>query len=256
MKLVLVQPTLAHTPDAPNTEAIERLLAPRAADFGADTVVLLPERFHLGSSPDAYARDLERLARQLGAIVVGGSHYEARGAERINTGLVVDGEGRVLARYDKLRPYSAEQHWVSPGERLGELVLAGRRALVLVCADFWFSDLFARAESFPELVLAPALSVTRKPTPDYSRALWRHLAIARAYEFGAFIGVSDWSHASLVPLPASGVGGFADPTATDPARFFTPIGEGGVLTVELDFDALERFREDRRERGFFGKPGA
>jgi hypothetical protein len=121
----------------------------------------------------------------------------------------------------------------------------------LICADFWFADVFARAHVLPDVVLVPALSVTRKPTPDYSRRLWQHLAVARAYEFGVYVGISDWSHSSTLSLPASGVGGLADPTTPDPDRLFTPIGTRDLAVFELDFDALAAFRGDRVNRGFF-----
>jgi hypothetical protein len=99
------------------------------------------------------------------------------------------------------------------------------------------------------------LSVTRKPTPDYSRSLWRHLAVARAYELGCYVGVSDWAHPSQLPaLATSGVGGFADPTVVDPDRLWQPLGPHAVRAFALDFDALEAFRDDRRARGFFWKP--
>ena len=144
--------------------------------------------------------------------------------------------------------------WASGGHKLGEFCIAGRKVAVLVCADFWFSDLFDRLEQLPDLVLVPALSVTRKSTPDYSRSLWRHLAIARAYEFGVYIGVSDWSAASeLGNLRTAGASGLADPTQTNPAEFFTPL-DGDLQVFELDFNELERFRQDRRERGFFWDP--
>lgn len=255
MKLVLVQPVLDHALDATNMDAVAALLAPLRGQLGRDDVVLLPERFHLDPSRERYESDIRQLSRTLGCHVVGGSHHEQRKDGAVNSGIVANADGTVVAHYDKLRPYAAERQWVRPGDRLGELDIGGRHVLVLVCADFWFSDLFDRAARLPDLVLVPALSVTRKPTPDYSRSLWRHLAVARAYEFGAFVGVSDWSHASRLPmLAASGVGGFADPTAIDPARFFTPNAEGGVSVLELDFDALETFRQDRTQRGFFWKP--
>ncbi len=187
--------------------AVVALLAPLAGQLGRDDIVLLPERFHLDPSREHYEGDISQLARDLGCHVVGGSHHEQRDADALNSGIVADAGGSVVARYDKLRPYAAERQWVRPGDRLGELDIGGRHVLVLVCADFWFSDLFDRAARLPDLVLVPALSVSRKPTPAYSRSLWRHLAIARAYEFGAFVGVSDWSHASQLPLlRASGVG--------------------------------------------------
>jgi len=127
--------------------------------------------------------------------------------------------------------------------------------LVLICADFWFADLIHTASRLPDVVLVPALSVTRKSGPAYSRALWRHLAVARAYEYGLYVGISDWAHASVLPqLSASSVGGFADPTTTDPDGLFQPIDGSGIAIHDLDFDRLEAFREDRRQRGFFWKP--
>jgi len=160
----------------------------------------------------------------------------------------------VIARYDKLRPYSEERERAAPGDTLGEFVIGGIRVLALICADFWFSDLFYKAKHLPDLVLVPAMSVTRKPSPEYSRNMWRHLAVSRSYEFGVYTGISDWGHPSLLPrLAAGGVGGFADPTRLDPDSFYTPVGESDAAAYDIDLTALEAFRRDRRERGFFWK---
>jgi omega-amidase len=254
MKLTLVQPELSHAPDADNLARIRALLAAARLDLASDDILLLPERFHLSDERGAYGRDVGALARELVCHVVGGSHREIVDGESVNSGLAFDPRGRVVGRYEKLRPYGAERSFVRPGTVLGEFEIAGRRVLVLVCADFWFADLFARASALPDVVLVPALSVTRKATPDYSRALWRHLAVARAYEFGVYVGISDWAYPSELPvLFTSGVGGFADPTIVDPAHFFVPIGPHGVSVHELDFAQLEAFRRDRQERGFFWK---
>jgi hypothetical protein len=111
---------------------------------------------------------------------------------------------------------------------------------------------FEGCQGLPDLVLVPALSVTRKPTPDYARALWRHLSISRAYEFGTYVGVADWAQGSDTrSLHVAGAGGFADPTTSDPQRFFAPAAQGGVLVVELDLERLASFRRDRAQRGFF-----
>jgi predicted amidohydrolase len=255
MKLVLLQPTLSFDATADNFGVIGRMLD-HLAPLAPSDIVLLPEHWDLRTSRAAYEHDVSALARRLGCHVVGGSHHEDRDGGRVNVGAVADGGGQLIASYEKLRPYADERSRVVAGGRLGELTIAGRRLLVLICADFWFADVFYRAHALPDLVLVPAHSVTRKPTPDYSRALWRHLAVARAYENGVYVGVSDWSH---VPTPgrlaASGVGGFADATGVDPATFFRPI-EAGVQVIELDFAALDRFRTDRQVRGFFWKPSA
>lgn len=251
MKLILVQPQLRLTGAVDNLGVIRARLDAARLDLESDDIVLLPESFDRSDSPGQYARGVCALAGGLGCHVVGGSHRERVAEGALNAGLVCGPDGNVIGRYEKLRPYAGERLLVQAGTQLGEIVIAGRNVLVLICADFWFVDLIQRATRLPDLILVPALSVTRKPTPDYSRTLWRHFAVARAYEFGAYIGISDWGHPSEVP--ASGVGGFADPTATAPEGLFSPIGEAGVAVHRLDFAALEDFRKDRRARGFFWK---
>ena len=255
MRLVLVQPQLRHAPGASNLDAIRRLAESFEPALSAPDILLLPERFYVDESHDAYVEAIGTLARELGCHVVGGSHHEPSAGELVNAGIVCDPAGTVLGRYEKLRPYANERGWVKPGGTLGEIPILGRKLLVLICADFWFADVFLRAGALPDLVLVPALSVTRKPTPDYSRALWRHLAVARAYEFGCYVGISDWGFPSELPvLFASGVAGFADPTLTDPSRLFQPVGEAEIRAFPIDFSALDAFRADREARGFFWKP--
>jgi len=253
MKLLLVQPRLSYAPDADNLGVVTQVVERFASDLDDGDVLLLPEHYDLREDRDAYEAGVRDLARRLGTNVVGGSHHERRGDGRVNSGVVANARGEITARYEKVRPYATERQRVADGTEFGELSVAGHAVLVLICADFWFSDLFARATALPDIVLVPALSVTRKPTPDYSRALWRHLAVSRAYEFGTYVGVSDWAH---VPTPehlfASGVGGLADPTTADPETFFTPI-TGDARLYDLDFERLSEFRRDRQARGFFWK---
>jgi predicted amidohydrolase len=257
VKLVLIQPQLP-APTAAMMPAIDALLSDALLnDDGSlshEDLVLLPEHTHRDGSRDAYLNDMRALAARLGAHVVGGSHHQQRRGGAVNAGVVVAPDGTIVGEYEKLRPYALERAVVEPGTLLGQIDVAGRRLLIAICADFWFADLFSAAEELPDVVLVPAFSVTRKASPDYSRALWRHLAIARAYELGVYVGVSDWGYSPDAPKPTtSGVAGFANPVTPDPTEFFTSVGKTGVLTVQLDFDALESFRRDRIERGFFWK---
>lgn len=252
MKLVLVEPALSVANANENVSTMSQLLAPLSKTLSADDIVLLPEHYAATPARAEYDAAVTELATMLGCHVVGGSHHEDRDGTRVNTGAIVDSKGNMLGRYEKLRPYAGERSRVREGRGLGEFTVGGRRLLVLVCADFWFSDVFYRAAALPDLILVPAFSVSRKPTPDYSRALWRHLAVTRAYEFGAYVGISDWMHSSEWPT-ASGVSGFADPTAVEPDALFVPTG-GEVRVYELDWTALDAFRADRMSRGFFWKP--
>ena len=254
MRLILTQPQLRAFDTAGNLAALQNALAPYRGVCAADDIIVLPEHFAFEGDADGYRAAVTAIAAEWGCHVVGGSHHETRDGRRLNTGIAVSPAGDIVGRYDKLRPYSDERKHVEPGELLGEFRIGGTHVLVLVCADFWFGDLFYRTEETPDLVLVPALSVTRKSTPDYSRDLWRHLAVARAYEFGVYVGISDWGFPSALPkLFTSGVGGFADPTGLDPNRFFTSTGDSPARVFDVDLAALRIFREDRKARGFFWK---
>jgi predicted amidohydrolase len=266
MRLVLVEPVLVHGPEADdaaesltrdNAGRVLEALESSAVACERDDVLVLPERFHLGSDKQKYLADVVRIARAAGCHVIGGSHHEAREGGPVNAGVAVAPDGSVIGSYEKVRPYAAERQWVRPGTHAGAITISGRIVLVLVCADFWYVDLVLREAEAPDLIVVPALSVSRKPAPDYSRALWRHLSVSRAYELGAFVGVSDWAVDSELPaLRSSGVAGFADPTELDPERFFRPVAPARARAFTLDFAALSAFRADRTERGFFWKDEA
>lgn len=248
MKLLLVNPALVAGGHETNRAALRDLLAPFRGRIGPTDLALLPEHHYFGAWED-YAAEMRELALWLGSTLVAGSAHRQVGATRVNTGAVFSSDGALITLFEKIRPYANERQHVSPGTTLGQFVTEGRRVSVMICADFWFTDLFMK-QPLPDLVLVPALSVTRKPTPEYSRALWRHTAVARAYEYGVFVGISDWSADSTLPqLRTSGVSGFADPTVLDPEQLFRPVAAAEL--IELDFSLLEAFRADRRARGFY-----
>ncbi|PLX33560.1 MAG: hypothetical protein C0600_00225 [Ignavibacteria bacterium] len=254
MKLILTQPQLKAFDNTHSLNSVKRILDAVKGGLSNADLVVLPEHVFFVQTEEEYRDIMQPLAREYGCHVLGGSYHEIREDVKRNTGSLFSPDGNVIGNYDKLRPYSDERSRVDPGTRLGEMQIGDMRVLVLICADFWFSDLFLEAERLPDLVLVPALSVTRKATPDYSRALWRNLAISRAYEFGVFVGIADWGYPSTLPqLMTSGVGGFADTTGTDPTNFYSPIGDQEALVIKPDFEALDRFRQDRADRGFFWK---
>ena len=252
MNLILLQPTLRAGDTNHNFDTIEALLANTQEPIAAEDIVVLPEHFTSSGDPGGYAEYLQELWCIAGCAIVGGSHHRTVGGKRMNVGAVLNEHGREAGNYSKLRPYSSEREKVTPGDALGEFRINGRNLLIVVCADFWYSDIILQTKTLPDMILVPSFSVSRKPSAEYSRSLWRHLAVTRAYEFGVFVGISDWSADSSLPQNRTcGVGGFADPTQIEPEKFFQPIKSGGISLFKLDFDALEEFRKDRRTRGFF-----
>jgi len=253
-RLVLTQPTLSTTGALDHEALLREDLAALPASLAPDDIVLLPEHWDLRHERDVHVHAVTAMAQRAGCHVVGGTQHERRGERTVNGGVVISADGRLVGTYEKQRPYARELSRIVAGDAAGELSIGECNVSVMVCADFWFFDLFERLERLPDLVLVPALSVTRKSTPDYSRALWRHLAISRAYELGVYVGISDWSAASdLGQLRAAGIAGFADPTGTDPDRFFTPV-DGTHRIFDVDLEALRSFRADRRARGFYWRP--
>ncbi|MBE0645815.1 MAG: carbon-nitrogen hydrolase family protein [Bacteroidetes bacterium] len=254
MRLILTQPQLSAFDNAHSLETFRRILDGVPGGLSHDDIVLLPEHAFFVETKAEYLDIVAPLAREHGCHLVAGSFHEIGENAKRNTGAVLTPEGEVLGWFDKLRPYSDERSRVDAGTRLGEFRIGELNVLVTICADFWFSDLFFQAKALPDLVLVPALSVTRKSTPDYSRALWRNLAISRAYEFGVLAGISDWGFPSQLPKHiTSGVGGFADTTGMEPAAFFRATGDAELQIIEPDFAALALFRHDRHERGFYWK---
>jgi predicted amidohydrolase len=253
MRLILTQPTLRALETNRNLEMIESLV--QDVRGSAEDLLLLPEHFTFDDRQDPYLDFVRRIASSTGCTVVGGSHHRnVEDGRRLNVGCVVDPSGTILATYEKLRPYFNELQHIVPGDAFGEFTIAGRNILVLVCADFWYSDIILKASAPPDVVLVPSLSVSRKLSAAYARSLWRHLAISRAYEFGVYVGISDWSAQSYLPkYRTAGVGGLADPTRLESEQFFQAVGEGTVADFALDFGALDVFRDDRRMRGFFWK---
>jgi predicted amidohydrolase len=254
MRLVLIQPSLRAGGSEENCEIIESLILSVKSSILSDDVILLPEHFISADDPETYDKFVKHLAVQTGCTIIGGSHRRLLEVKHVNYGSVWNSEGKVIGEYTKLRPYFNENKHVSPGKMLGEVEILGKNFLILICADFWYSDIFFSTKLRPDVVLVPALSVSRKPSPEYSRSLWRNFAIQRAFEFGVYIGISDWRADSyLKEYRTCGVGGFADPTSTDPAKLFTEIGEKGITFFDVETDALENFRNDRKMRGFFWK---
>lgn len=252
MNLVLLQPSLRVSRDTDNLDRVRALLDRAAPILGSDDLVLLPEHILFTPEVESYESLICDLAREYGCAIVGGSHHERRKEGMVNAGAVaLPGEG-IVFRYTKQRPYAHERRLVQPGRFHGIWEFHGIRILVLICADFFFGDWFHQGDPPPDLVLVPAFSVSRKPDPAFSRAVWMHTAVARAYEHGAYVGISDWDHDSQVPMySTSGTAGFADPTQELASRLFHTVPAGGVWVAHPEPSRLAAFREDRRERGFW-----
>jgi hypothetical protein len=249
VRVILTQLPLALERGQENFDTVLRAVEKSDVVPEPGDLLLLPELVDLRSSRRLYESSVARLARRLGCHVVGGTHRHPCDGGLRNAGIAVAPDGSLCSRYEKCRPYGGASD-AQPGVLRPPFRVAEWTVRVLVCADFWHANLWLGPDR-PDLVLVAALSVSRKPRPEFARGLWRNMAIARAYEFGALVGISDWAHPFPEPShPASGVGGLADPTTADPRRFFRPVGPSGIRAFELDRRAVARLRADCASRAF------
>jgi len=249
LRVVLVQPAAWHDDGPANLGAAAAGLR-RAGPFDEHHVVVLPELIGATMVRDDYLAALREIAAATGAWVVGGSHYATTGPLR-NGGAVVDPHGAVVDQYEKRNPYGVEHdHGVQAGDRHASFTIDGRTVTVMICADAWFAELLLDPPSMADLIIVPSFSITRRP-PAFSRALWEHLAVARAYEFTAFVAVSDWRQgATYHGAPSAGVSGVADPFPRQPDRYFVAADDADVSVHALDFSRLDALHRDRVARGF------
>ena len=252
MQVVLTQPKVRML-DGSDIGRIARNLQKRGFKGGQGDVILLPELVGEGYSPADYHAAIADMARTFGCHVIGGSQFDNLRDPPVNQGIVVDPAGAVIARYQKANPYGREREVSQAGERAGASFSIGAVAcFVSVCADFWHAETYRNLQVPPEVIFVPALSVSRKSTPDMARARWRHAMMARAYEQAAFVAVSDWAYPvrSGGEHPSSGVAGLAHPDPQTPADLLRSLGRSRVGIFEIDLEASRLLRADQRSRGF------
>jgi predicted amidohydrolase len=188
----------------PNLDKAEGLIR-RAAEGGAIYVQtpentglmeLKPELVLEAAETEESSASLARLralARELGIFLHIGSLAVKIDETRVaNRSYVIDPEGRVAARYDKLHMFDVdlpggesyrESQYFRPGEKAVVAALPFGRLGLSICYDLRFPALYrALASAGAEFIAVPS-AFTRQT----GEAHWRVLIRARAIETGAFV---------------------------------------------------------------------
>ncbi|WP_275895763.1 carbon-nitrogen hydrolase family protein [Trinickia diaoshuihuensis] len=152
--------------------------------------VALAEPFGDGPIQSALAA----LAHDTGVWLIGGTlpirtGASAAGERAYNTSLLIDPDGRVTARYDKVHLFSfsdgrechAEADTMAAGERIGHAPTPFGEVRLSVCYDLRFPELY-RAPPAPDLIAVPAAF-----THTTGLAHWELLLRARAVENQAYV---------------------------------------------------------------------
>jgi predicted amidohydrolase len=198
----------------------------------------------------AAARNLE-VTILLGSIAV-----IAPDGRIFNRGCLIDRQGRIAARYDKIHLFDVdlgegqmvrESATIAPGDEAVVAAAEGAMLGLTVCYDLRFAALYrALAQAGADLLAVPA-AFTRLT----GKAHWHVLNRARAIENGAFV-LAPCQYGTL----AGGAECYGHSLIVDPwGRVLADGGEDeGFITAEIDLDevaaARRRIPSLRHDRNF------
>lgn len=142
---------------------------------------------------DSTLAALRQLTRELGITLhIGSLALKVSEAKAVNRGFVIDPEGEITARYDKIHMFDVdlgngesyrESNAYRPGERAVLTDVEGIRLGLTICYDLRFPALYrALAEGGAKVLTVP--SAFTRPTGE---AHWHVLLRARAIENGAYV---------------------------------------------------------------------
>jgi predicted amidohydrolase len=205
MRVALLQMTSGIDPAANARALVEGL---EAAAAGGAAMAFTPEMTGLidrdrkraaahivGEGEDSVLAAAREAAARLGLWVHLGSLALRPGGDEarfINRAFVIDGEGAMRARYDKLHLFDVDlptgESWresaaYAPGEGAVVVTTPAGRLGLSICYDMRFPDLYrALSDAGAEILAAPAAFTV--PT---GQAHWHVLLRARAIEAGCFV---------------------------------------------------------------------
>ena len=174
---------------------------------------------------------LQALAAETGLWLVPGSLYERRGEAVFNTTPVIDPQGGIVARYDKMFPFLPYEKDVAAGRDYVVFDIPGAgRVGVAICYDMWFPEAIRTLAAMgAEVILLPTMTNTIDRDIEVSIAR-ANAAINQCY----FVDVNLAGALGVGRSVVFGPGG-------------DPVYEAGagreVLVLDIELDEVRRMRE-------------
>jgi omega-amidase len=224
-----------------NFEKVRGLLEKANATPGS--LVVLPEMFDTGFSMNVSGicggtdDFLAEMAKRFGIYLLGGTAGPAENGKGKNEAVVFGPQGKELARYGKLHPfsYAGETNYFVPGNSLVLFEWAGVKVAPFICYDLRFPEVFRQA-----VRQGAELFVVIANWPAARELHWKTLLRARAIENQAFVaGVNrcgkdpkhDYSGQSLIIDPRGQI-----------------LAEGGtqegILRAEINPELVRAYRQE------------
>ena len=225
------------------------------ANKGAE-LVMLPEYFSfLGSDalrkqlaeplPQSFwLKTIRRLAQELNVHIHIGSCLEREGERIFNTGVVVDPQGEIIARYRKIHLFDVElpdgrkyleSDVFSPGNEIATFAIEGITFGMATCYDLRFPELFRHlARKGAQVLLLPAAF-----TLQTGRDHWEVLLRARAIENLCWVAAAGQWGAAPPDHLCFGRSMVVNPWGTVVAQAADGVAS---VTAELDMTILQEIR--------------
>lgn len=178
-----------------NFNNVEEMLADHRSNASVN-FILLPELFAIGfrysdyekcgaGVPGITAEFIQRLAEEHSAYVIG-TDIERSESKYLNTLVMANPKGRLLASYSKIHPFQNEKDVFMGGDSMVIVEIGNMKVGLEICYDIRFPEITrAMALEGAEIILIPAAF------PDPRAPHWNTLLMARAIENQIYIAATN-----------------------------------------------------------------
>jgi predicted amidohydrolase len=227
-----------------NFKTVSRLLETSRPAPGS--LVCLPEMFATGFSMNAPAlaeeyggpteQFLSGLAQQFRIYILAGAAMRGRDGKPRNKALVFAPEGKLIAYYAKMRPFTpgGEADHYTAGQRITAFEWNGIKVSPFICYDLRFPELFRKAAASHQ----PEMFVVIASFPEKRLQHWLTLLQARAIENQAYVmGVNRIGSDPYYTYAGHSV--IIDPRG----QIIADADRGeGCISADLDIENLRKYR--------------
>lgn len=246
MKIALAQLDIEWESKAANLRKAESFI--RKASQKSCDIVVFPEMFSTGFSMNipSVAEDaggeaalaLSSMAKEYSLNIIAGiSFKELTEKKARNSAIICDRQGRLIARFTKLHPFSyvKEDEYYLPGSNVVTFRIEGIQASVFICYDLRFPEVFRMVAKEVQVVFV----IANWPTARKNH--WETLLKARAIENQCFVIGVNRTGEDGNGLRYAGASHIFDPTGNS-------ICSGGekeeLLIGEIDPDEVVKVRSE------------
>lgn len=245
MKVYCCQLDIVWEDKRANYEKVRSLVTAARPESGS--LLVLPEMFSTGFSMNVQAvaeeatpgtdAFLRQLARDCGVYIQAGLVTRGANGRGLNQALILSPEGRELARYNKIHPFTlgGESANYDRGTEIRIFEWQGLKVCPFICYDLRFPEIFRSA------VRAGAeMFVVIADWPSRREQHWVTLLQARAIENLAYVvGVNRSGADPYYPYPGRSL--VADPQG----RIVVDAGgREGIVSAEVDPEIVRAWRRD------------